>query len=106
MKSKRAPWHTSKVGHGWHLAGQRYLQIAAGPQSWALKTFTVFSLMKQCLNAMVCESQAEMGDTLQKVFAEAILTETLEQHVILVNACMHTAGKDRCNNAKEWSGQI
>ena len=32
MKSKRAPWHTAKTGQGWHIAGQRYMDIVPGQQ--------------------------------------------------------------------------
>ena len=28
MKSRRAPWNTSKTGQSWHSAAQRYLEVA------------------------------------------------------------------------------
>ena len=75
MKSKRAPWHTAKTGNSWHQAGSRYLDVATCMHEDVYAETLVKCKLHCSMHAYFI--QAQRDDTLQQLFAEAILMETL-----------------------------
>ena len=66
FKSRRAPWHTARLGQGWKAAGQRYLAIASWLPQVSVSTMAL---------SVVILAEAEKADTLQEIFGESILKE-------------------------------